>query len=249
MFFLLSPFTIFALMSFKFKQFSLQDTHSAMKVGTDGVLLGAWADIPGEGRILDVGCGSGIIALMCAQRSSKEVAIEAIEIDAGAAKDALANFNNSAWHDRINLICADFRSYASTCSVRYNAIISNPPFFKDSLKPGNKSREIARHTDSLEYDDLFNGCGKILAENGKISLITTWESYGDIAKAATENRMFLYRRTDVFTTAEEKFPKRVLTEWSRTPTDYIWNSITINTALGTYSEEYKNMVGDFYINM
>lgn len=236
-------------MSFTFKKFSIEDTRSAMKVGTDGVLLGAWAYIPGSGRILDIGCGSGIVALMCAQRSSRDVIIDAVEIDPEAAKDSRANFDNSLWHDRINLICNDFTVYASECKVKYNAIISNPPYFKDSLKPLNAARHMARHTTTLEYDTLFVWSRKLLYETGKISLVTPWENYCDVAKAATENTLFLSRRTDIYTTNKESTPKRVLTEWSRTPTGYTWDKIIINTAPETYSTEYRNMVKDFYLNM
>lgn len=236
-------------MSFAFKQFSIDDGHSAMKVGTDGVLLGAWCSIPESGRILDIGCGSGIVALMSAQRSSEQIKIDAVEIDSGAAEDARTNFRNSPWHDRLKLSCCDFVSYASGCKVKYDAIVSNPPYFQNSLKPQQAERSLARHTSSLEYDGLFLWSEKLLTKKGKISLITPWENYCDIARAATENRLFLYRRADIYTTAEDSTPKRVLTEWSRNVSDYRWEKIIINLTPGTYSAEYRKLVEGFYINM
>lgn len=240
------PALLPVFMAFKFKCFSIDDTRTAMKVGTDGVLLGAWAGlsaVPENGRILDIGCGSGIVALMCAQRTREQTVIDAIEIDEGAARDAAANFGNSEWHGRINLFCTDFAVFAPSCSVKYDAIVSNPPYFRNSLKPDDRARDMARHTSMLDYDTLVFWSGKILAPNGRISLISPWESYDDIARAATENRLFLQRRSDIRTAAGEDTPKRVLTEWGRTPADYVWDCIDLN------SREYSEMVGDFYIGM
>lgn len=235
-------------MPFRFKQFSVDDKRTAMKVGTDGVLLGAWGYLPDTGRILDVGAGSGLIALMAAQRGAGRVTVDAVEIDMGAAGDAKDNFCASPWGDRMNLFCEDFKTFAVSCRHKYDAVFSNPPYFRNSLLPDEAGRVTARHTAALEYDELFRSVAKLLSAEGRFSLVTPSDSYDDIARIALENSLYLTRLTYVSTIYGIKH-KRILSEWGSTPSDYVMENLAIEKSPGHYTEEYIRLVKDFYINM
>jgi len=134
---------------FRFKQFTIEQEHAAMKVGTDGVLLGAWASAPGAGsRVLDIGTGTGLIALMMAQRT-KDAAVDALEIDPSSASQAKENFQNSPWKKRLRCFPSSFQDFSSQCRKQYDLIVCNPPFFSGSKKTASKSKNLARHDDSL----------------------------------------------------------------------------------------------------
>lgn len=133
------------VMSFSFKQFHIDDAHCAMKVGTDGVLLGAWANVCEADRILDVGCGCGLIALMAAQRN-RAARVVGVELDAAAAADALANVQHSPFASNVEIVCADVLQYAADCGLAFDSILSNPPYHEESLLPPASQRAKARHT-------------------------------------------------------------------------------------------------------
>ena len=142
---------------FKFKQFTIHQERSAMRVSTDGVLLGAWSRVEKSNRILDIGTGTGLIAIMAAQRSLAR--IDAVELDFGAASEAAFNVSLSPWKDRITVYCMDFcRFYDKTTKPVYHHILSNPPYFIDSLLPPDGKREQARHTGTLDYEVLLLRC-------------------------------------------------------------------------------------------
>ena len=155
---------------FRFKQFSVRNDKSAMKVGTDGVLLGAWADVKAANSVLDIGTGTGLVALMMAQRCNAN--IDAIEIDADAFAEATLNFNESPWAERMKVIHDDFITFSKDCDLRYDVIVSNPPYFIDSLVCQEEKRKNARHTSSLSYENLIECAVKLLNDNGFICLIT-----------------------------------------------------------------------------
>ena len=155
---------------FRFKQFAVRQGGAAMKVGVDSVLLGAWADAGSAARILDVGAGTGLLALMMAQRYP-DAMIDAVEIDNETYRQACENVANSPWHSRIRVDCDDFFHYAEHCSFRYDMIISNPPYFTASLKPSDGKRNVARHNDSLPHSRLLNESLKILNLSGILALV------------------------------------------------------------------------------
>ena len=146
---------------FRFKKFTVYHDRCAMKVGTDGVLLGAWVNVSGD-NILDIGTGTGLISLMMAQRNEKAV-IDAIDIDSDAVSQAKDNIGNSPFSNRINSWNASLQEFSSKVEKRYDVIVSNPPFFVQSLKSPNKERSVARHTDSLPVADLIKGGGCLLS--------------------------------------------------------------------------------------
>ena len=158
---------------FKFKQFTIyQKDNCAMKVGTDGALLGAWCSFPQKGMILDIGCGTGLISIMAAQRT--EALVDGVEIDQNAYKQAQENVALTPWKNRINLYFNDFNLFAQNTTTQYDYIVSNPPFFKYSLSPST-SRNNARHTISLNYETLFSKSTNLLKPKGKIAIIFPYE--------------------------------------------------------------------------
>ena len=155
---------------FKFKQFEIHQDRCAMKVGTDGVLLGAWA--PGGKRILDIGSGTGLISLMMAQRC-QEAQVIGVDLDAEACDEARENVAASPFADRVSIACCRLQDYESAEKV--DAIVSNPPFFLNSLKNPDSKRSMARHADSLPFRDLFLGVKRLLSEEGVFSVIVPSE--------------------------------------------------------------------------
>ena len=229
---------------FKFKQFTIDDSHSAMKIGTDGVLLGAWADVAGDRAILDAGTGTGLIALMVAQRSS-EATISAIDIVEESAKEARANANNSPWSKRVEVCCADLRSYRPP--QKFDHIVSNPPFFVDSIPSPDTVRAMARHTTSLDYADIVSAAETLLCEGGRLSLVLPFECGARFRRVAFE-RLWLSRQTEVVT-REGDTPKRLLMEFvkCKKPLMPRCDRILIQQKDGAYTEEYRTLTQDFYL--
>jgi tRNA1Val (adenine37-N6)-methyltransferase len=234
---------------FRFKQFTIQQAHAAMKVGTDGVLLGAWASVPGPGsRVLDVGTGTGLIALMIAQRT-RDVRVDALEIDTSSAEQAKENFQNSPWKDRLNCMDFSFQDYASQYKDSYDQIICNPPFFSASSKTQSKEKNLARHDDSLSLKDIFRACVSLMKESTTISLILPVHREAQAFELISEHQMHCKRLTRVMP-APGKPTKRVLLEISFAPDKCDEEYLTIETEKRhLYTEKYKNLVNEFYLNI
>ena len=176
---------------FQFKQFGINDSECAMKIGTDGVLLGAWANIEQSHSILDVGSGSGLISIMLAQRS--DATITGIEIDSFASNQSIENINASPWRNRISVINTDFIVWASMAHnfSQFDHIVSNPPFFNNGPVAPNESRAIARHCNSLGYEQLIKLSKKLLTDNGKLSIISPFERQDDIIFYSELEQIFI----------------------------------------------------------
>lgn len=225
---------------FRFKQFSVSNTLSAMKVGTDGVLLGAWAS-PSSGVILDAGTGTGVIALMMAQRCP-DADIMGVDIDDSSVVEAAGNFKNSPWSSRLRALKADFRTF----DFKADLIITNPPFFINSLKSPQARRSDARHTDCLSQDELIDSALRVLSENGVLSLILPYSEGMKFISKCESSGLILKRRCRVFTREGDE-PKRLMMEFSRnnsTPTQE--EQLTIQNASG-YTLQYKSLTKDFYL--
>lgn len=237
--------------TFHFKQFDVVNTLSAMKVGTDGVLLGAWAlsDVQADAAIsmLDVGTGSGVIALMLAQRFPT-AKITGIEIDADACSEAAGNFRHSPWPDRLEAVCGDF-SAPFVVPRRFNAIVSNPPFYSDGLKAPDNARSMARHDSALSLDTLMKQSFQSLYDGGRLSLILPSERMDDLRYMATLHGFIMSRITYVRTVQRKPY-RRFLAELTKGSVSGGCNESTlmIYESHGNFSREYTELLADFYLN-
>jgi tRNA1Val (adenine37-N6)-methyltransferase len=228
-------------MSFRFKQFFIDDSRCAMKVGTDGVLLGAWCPVNGYGfqvtgyRILDVGTGSGLIARMLMQRCP-EAEVDGIDIDEAAVEQAREN--------GVKAHCSSLQDWQGS----YDLIVSNPPYFQNSLKNPDAGRKIARHTDTLSYAELVKHSARLLTENGQLALILPAEAEAEIRQLAGAEGFILTRVTRVYS-KESKPARRVLLAFSCQPSTigHIEDSLVLENEKGGRSLPYQNLCRDFYL--
>jgi len=228
---------------FEFKQFRIEQQKAAMKVGTDGVLLGAWIAVGDACRMLDVGTGTGLIALMLAQRSL--AIIDAIEIDDFAFEEARFNFVHSPWSDRLNAVSGDFVSFSNHPEETYDLIVSNPPFFINSLKTSDAATTIARHDEKLSFDQLIFGVRRLLNYHGRLGVIIPFESGVGFRESARLHGFYLKQWTSVIPKIG-KLSKRVLLEFGLQPCYPVENKLVILDESGTYTENYKSLTAPFY---
>lgn len=231
---------------FRFKQFTVCDERSAMKIGTDGVLLGAWADIQGDSRILDVGTGTGLIALMLAQRNAS-AEIVGVDISHEAIEEARDNFLNSPWAKRLSVTEGDVCSFES--NEKFDHIVSNPPYFVDSLHSPDSLRTMARHTSSLKFEDLVASAQRLLRPGGRLSVILPTECAMQFRFAAF-GRLWLCRQLNVVTKAGDT-PRRTLMEFclSDKPLMPSVATLIMRHRDSSYTEEYRCLTEDFYISL
>lgn len=232
---------------FQFKQFTIYHDKCAMKVGTDGVLLGAWSSVAEAQSALDIGAGSGLISLMLAQRNNKLI-VDAIDINDNAVKQAEENAKSSPFCDRIYCYKTSLQEFCYTTDKRYDAIISNPPFFAKSLKSPEVARSIARHTDTLSAEELIQSAANLLTEKGKLSVIYPFEYKESLFDLAKQYRLFVSRVTNIYPTPHSQ-PKRILMELSKEEKDLTERDLIIEIERHVYSDEFKDLVKDFYLNL
>lgn len=230
--------------TFNFKRFSLRNEHSGMKVGTDGVVLGTWANVPSNGLVLDVGTGTGLIALMVAQRTACKVV--GIEIDEVASVEAKENADSSPFRDRVEIIHTDFVDYAMTTNARFDVIVSNPPYFQTGMR-AESNRGVARHEGPLNVRSLIDLGSKILSDNGEISLIAPFEAYDDICFQAVMSKMCVAEKLEIVTRTGRD-PIRVSCRLTKKPTTLRVSTLTIQNSDGSFAEEYINLTKEFYLN-
>ena len=231
---------------FQFKQFKIEQQRSALKVGTDGVLLGAWCEVTGTKRILDVGTGTGVVALMLAQRS--EASVSAIEINGDACLDAANNFQQSPWAHRLKLYPDDFIHFQEVHPLTYDLIVSNPPFFKKSLRSADPASSVARHDVSLTFDQLIKGSKRLLDEKGRLAVILPVEATDDFRETARLAGLYLGRKTTVIPKVG-KAAKRVLLEFSILPVYPIVDEFVILVGPEKYSDKFVELTKGFYLNL
>ena len=219
-----------------------------MKIGTDGVLLGAWASLKNNPfSILDIGAGTGIIALQLAQRSNAEM-IDALEIDENAYEQCVENFENSPWGDRLFCYHASLEEFVEEIEDKYDLIISNPPFYSEDYKTPNESRDIARFNDALPFDELIESASKLLSDEGIFAVIIPRKEEENFIKMASEVNLFP-RRICRVRGNENCEEKRSMQEFSFENISAKIENLTIETSRHNYTEEYKNLVQDFYLKM
>lgn len=234
---------------FQFKQFSLEQDQCAMKIGTDGVLLGAWAPIEHiPNQILDIGTGTGIIALMLAQRSNA-TQIDALEIEENAYEQATDNFENSPWNDRLFCFHAGLDEFMDEPEDEYDLIVSNPPFYSEDYKTNNEQRDLARFQDALPFEDLIEAADLLLSENGVLAVIIPFKEEDRFLAIAHEFELYPIQITHVKGTPTTEI-KRSLLALSRnnieTPTI---NELVIEIGRHEYTPEYIALTKEFYLKM
>lgn len=233
---------------FTFKEFTIQQDRCAMKIGTDGVILGAWTTIDHNPfSILDIGTGTGVLSLMLAQRSHADT-IEAIEIDDSAFEQAAENFENSPWGDRLFCYHAGFNEFVEEIDDKYDLIISNPPFYSENYKTDNKQRDLARFSDALPFEHLLYGTAKLLSENGIASFIIPFSEEANFISIAEKIGLFPNKITHVKGTPDSEI-KRSLMSFSFTKTDIDSSELIIETSRHQYTEAYINLTKAFYLKM
>ncbi len=235
---------------FRFKEFSIAQDKCAMKIGTDGVLLGAWTPIlPEVNSILDIGTGTGIISLMLAQRSFAET-VDAIEIDEDAYEQAVDNFENSPWGDRLFCYHAAFDEFVEEMQdEKYDLIVSNPPFFPNtSASEIITSRETARSQASLPFEELVHGVSLLLSDNGTFSIVIPKEEEDAILKLAYINKLFPHKITEVKGNAAAKV-KRSLISFSFQQKEIKRDELILEESRHNYTPEYKKLVAPFYLKL
>lgn len=233
---------------FRFKQFTVYHDQCAMKVGTDGVLLGAWAGTGKRMHILDVGTGTGLIALMMAQRFP-DSSVLALEMEQSALSQAGDNIANAPFADRITLVGSTFQHFARQTEARFDLIVSNPPFFSDALLPSDKSRAQARHSVTLTLDELLFYSRCCMAENGLLSMILPFSKQGELHQLCEKYAFSVQRRTMVHP-LPGALPHRLLAEVTlRQVKAPVTHSLVIERSRHCYSDEFTELVRDFYLNL
>jgi tRNA1Val (adenine37-N6)-methyltransferase len=236
---------------FQCKQFYIGHQHCAMKVGTDALLLGGWATLPtalqATPAMLDIGCGSGILSLMLAQRTAGQIPITAVELDTHAAAQAASNVAASPWPDAIRVIKGDILTYST--AERYALIISNPPFFQDALPSQDATRQQARHTDSLPFAALLDKAAQLLAPGGEFCLILPASSQAAFSTEAKGLGWQCLSLCKVQTKASKPV-SRYLQRWVKADTELDTESsqLLIHDSSGAYSAAYRQLLKAFYLD-
>lgn len=227
---------------FQFKQFVVNQEDCAMKVGTDGVLLGAWFDFKENGSVLDIGTGTGLIALMAAQRGADSVV--AVEIDEKAARQAAENVASSKWKDIVTVVHSDIACFSD--DKRFDAVVCNPPFFRDSLRSPDSVRSQARHNDTLSYEKLAEMANCLLSDSALFSLVLPYDMADTFISVAAKNGLYLCKRTNVVT-RKGNLPKRVLLSLCKQVKVCVTDELVMFDELNNETSEYISIVRDFYL--
>ncbi|MBX2915059.1 MAG: methyltransferase [Cyclobacteriaceae bacterium] len=228
---------------FRFKQFSIAHKKATMKVGTDGVLLGAWASVTNARRILDVGTGSGVIALMLAQRTQPDTHIDAIDISEDDCKVAQENVGQSPWPKKVTIQPC---SLQELISEPYDVIVSNPPYFINSYKPPGAKRTRARHTETLSQHDLLYHSKRLLSPSGKLTVILPETEAGKLVELSYKSGWFCTRKC-LFRSRQAKPVERVLLELSLQFEPLHAEELVLYESGENWSKAYKNLTNAFYL--
>jgi len=232
---------------FTFKQFFVAHDRCAMKVGTDGVLLGATASVTHTRRILDIGCGSGLIAMMLAQRTDPQTQIDAVELQPAAASQAAENFAESIWAHRMAVYAQDINDYADEHQAAYDLIVSNPPYFESAVACRDEARNAARYTETLTHDALLDCAAKIITPEGVFSVVLPYD-IGMTFEAMAHQKGWFSAWRMVVRDRPGKPLNRMLLTLSRQPADIVEQELALRKSEGIYSEAFCALITDFYLN-
>lgn len=232
--------------TFEFKKFKIKQDKCAMRVSTDAVLLGAWVIPNGSTSILDIGTGTGVIALMLAQKTNAR--ITAIDIDKESTDQARLNVAESIYSSKVDVIHSSFQDLVKTCSQKFNLIVTNPPYFIDSLKNSNETRSTARHTDLLSFEDLLNGVKKLLDQKGKFCLILPKNEASLFREMAQGKGLYLSKLLRIRTRMEKDSEKRHLMQFEFKESEFSESTLVIESdSHRNYTQEYKDLTKDYYL--
>lgn len=232
---------------FQFKQFTISQEKTAMKVGTDGVLLGAWARIATHSeKIVDIGAGTGLVALMMAQRSNAQQ-IDALEIDEDAYEECVANFENSPWADRLFCYHAALIEFAEEIDETYDTIVCNPPFFTENYKTPQEARNKARFEDAMPFEHLVAAAKHLLNDNGVFNIIVPYKEWEHLVALAHAKDLYPFKITHIKGTAESPF-KRSLMAFSTTPSEINFSELILETKRNVRTEAYQELTSNFYLD-
>jgi len=231
---------------FRFKEFALIDKHSALKIGTDAVIIGASIDVNKAKRILDIGTGCGIIALMLAQRT--KASIDAIEPHTPSAKDAKNNFDASPWKDRLSLYIETLENYVEITDKTYDLIVSNPPFFENDLLSADTNKTQAKHAINLRLEDIIILSRKMLTKNGKIEIIIPIHREKELIDTTQKMNLHLERKIIIYP-KKGKVAHRLILRFSLEFSNYSENELVIRDTNNNYTEEYINLTKDFHLDL
>jgi len=233
---------------FKFKQFTIHQDQCAMKIGTDAVLLGAWTDLSiNPFSILDIGSGTGVLALMLAQRSAAEV-IEAIEIDDQAYEQCVNNFESSPWNDRLFCYHASLLEFAEEIEDTYDLIICNPPFYSNTFKTSNDQRDLARFEDAMPFEHLIECVSKLLSTEGAFNVIIPSKDESRFTKLAAAANLHLSKILRIKGNPNSEIIRSMMNfSFKNQPTDI--EELIIETQRHQYTEDYIELTKDFYLKL
>ena len=233
---------------FSFKQFTIHQDRCAMKVGTDGVLLGVLAPTIDSGRILDIGTGTGLVGIMLSQRCPQAM-VTGVELDANAAKQAEENATSTGW--KIKIINKSIQDFSSQCEEKFDLIVSNPPYFINSLKAPEKNRNTARHTDELSYEELIESAEKLLSEEGKFSVIIPYSEEENFIGIANKRNLIAESSVRIIPKVGKE-PKRSVITFCKCKNKINCNINVTELVIEKeerhcYSDEFKKLTADFYL--
>ena len=233
---------------FRFKQFSVSQEYCAMKIGTDSVLLGAWTRLDSQpNSILDIGAGTGVLALMLAQRSGAEL-IDAIEIDDAAYEQCVGNFEASDWGDRLFCYHASLDEFTEEIEDQYDLIISNPPFYTDTFKTENEERNKARFEDAMPFTELLKSVSKLLSPTGQFNMVIPFSEENSFIELAAKEGLYPSHILQV--RGQESSPvKRSLICFTFEKQTIKTQELIIEIARHQYTKEYTNLTKDFYLKL
>jgi tRNA1Val (adenine37-N6)-methyltransferase len=233
-----------ASQAFHFKKFSIGQEGAAHPVGTDGVLLGAWAEVENCRRILDIGTGTGLVALMLAQRSAAR--ITGVEIHPNSAELARRNFSASPWAERLELIEDAIQNFAQQTDLQFDLIVSNPPFFSETTASPDAARRLGRHTASLPPSELLDVSIKLLAENGRLCVILPTKEGKQFCELAALNGLYCTEKVELRTRPTKPL-ERLLLRFEKNPHHFEKKRLNVYAAEGGYSAEFQRLTKEFYL--
>ena len=232
--------------TFRFKEFAVSDTGCGMKLSSDAVVLGAYAKPPESGKILDIGCGCGILTLMMAQQS-KHAYIDALDIDEAACRTTTLNCNNSHWKDRISVHNGSLEAFCNTSAGGYDCIISNPPYFHNQLRSSESKTSLARHASELNYDSLCSGVAQLLLPSGLFWVIVPYSERSGLLNAALGSGLFCKKTLNIYNTADSEAVRSFFCFCKEIILNVETEELVIKDGNNDYSEGYKELTKDYYL--